>query len=186
MATAPSSDIWRGTSTSNKIITLAYKFGKGEIDGKHLAKLVDDKNITKSERRKIGKLALAEKRQTEKKESLTPRQILRQSVKEKKSKPKLTKDDRRKKYLEDKLDEEREINKAQFETCLGCRKKGHILKFCPESNTKTKLICFNCGSTDHPLRNCTAPKKNNELPFAHCFICKQSGNIEINDLFFLL
>ena len=54
---------------------------------------------------------------------------------------------------------------------------------CPESdflqqdgidiNTK---ICYNCGRTDHTVKNCRKKRKN-ALPFAVCYVCKESGHI---------
>lgn len=130
--------------------------------------------LSKSERRKITRLAGKEKKE------MSERQILRAAVKEKKMMPKLSNEDRRKKYLADKLEQEREDVKAKFTVCLGCRVKGHFLKDCPNAQTlassKTRLICFNCGSADHPLRGCPEPR-GATLPFATCFICKEIGHI---------
>ena len=40
------------------------------------------------------------------------------------------------------------------------------------------MICYNCGSADHPLRECSKPRnKDGSLPYASCFICKGSGHI---------
>ena len=77
-------------------------------------------------------------------EELTERQKLRQEIKAKKSLPKLSAEDRRQKYVGD-VDANREKEREQFVVCLGCRKRGHSLKNCP--NAMEKMICFNCNST---------------------------------------
>ena len=110
--------------------------------------------------------------------SLSGRQLLRLATKEKKMQPKLSKEVRRQKYVEEKLENERDLQKAKHLVCLGCREQGHMLKYCPRENLQSKVICFNCGSNDHPLRSCTHERKGNgELPFASCFVCNGKGHI---------
>lgn len=157
---------------------LARKVQSGELSGHALAEMVNSSEITKAERRKVSKLAkLGE---TE----LSERQKLRIAVKEKKSLPKITKEDRKRKFGKD-LETEREKEEANFTICLGCRKRGHFLKDCPKVTMvpfKTALpgteICFNCGSADHSLKACSKPRDPlGKLQFAICFICKQQGHI---------
>lgn len=158
---------------------LSNQLKTGQISGNDLAKMVESNQITKSERRKITRMANAAKNEKE----LTERQKLRLAVKEKKALPKLTNEDRKRKFQKD-LDSEREKESAKFTICLGCRKRGHFLKDCPkaalvEVNVKESVvICFNCGSGDHSLKNCTKKRSvDGSLPFATCFICKQMGHI---------
>lgn len=151
---------------------LTQRFRAKEIDGAHLARLVSEGELTKSDRRKIT-------RQASKKE-LTPRQLLRLESKAKKHQPKLTAADRHQKYVVEKNDEMREKKMQKGMVCLGCREEGHILKYCTVTQTPQtmkKLICFNCGKYDHALRACQEPQVPGFLPFAECFICKQKGHI---------
>ena len=166
---------------SANISRLTDEFKSGKINGNDLASMVQDGKITKQERRKISKLT--------KQKELTPRQLLRREIKSKKQQPKLSKDDRHKKYVTDKNDTDREMKQSQHMTCLGCRKSGHILKHCPDVNNLKRVVCFNCGEVDHALRHCTKPITPGYLPFAECFICKQKGhiskdcNLNINGLY---
>lgn len=145
----------------------------GEIDGHDLARMVHEGILSKSDRRKITKKQ--SKVKGEKPTELTERQKLRQEIKAKKSLPKLSTEERRKKYVGD-IDATREKEREQFVVCLGCRKRGHSLKNCP--NAAEKNICFNCNSTDHILRNCPeARDPTGYLPFATCFVCKKQGHL---------
>lgn len=160
------------------INALAQRYKDGELTGHDLADMMKKEEITKQERRKIVKTA-----ENLKKNVLSERQRLRLEVKEKKAAPKLTKEDRKRKYQPD-LDSEREKEKSNFVECLGCRKRGHFLKDCPKlfknAGSKNDLageLCFNCGSYEHSLRDCPTPRRPGKLPFASCFICKQSGHI---------
>jgi zinc finger CCHC domain-containing protein 9 len=159
--------------------TLVQKMKSGEITGHTLAALAKEGKLSKSDRRKIVKLS--QKEEVE----LTERQKLRLAVKEKKALPKLSKDDRKRKFGKD-VDEEREKEEANFTICLGCRKRGHFVKDCPKLSIAPKSIleaegpevCFNCGSPDHTLKNCTKPREGRgSLKFANCFICKKVGHI---------
>lgn len=157
---------------------LAYRYQTGSIDGNALAKMVEMNELSKGDRRKIVKMAAAQK----KLDNLTDRQKLRLAVKEKKALPKLTSEDRRLKYQKD-LETDREKEEANFTICLGCRKRGHFLKDCKKApvvplaeECNTTQICYNCGSNDHALRNCPE-KRTGQLKFASCFICKKTGHI---------
>jgi hypothetical protein len=163
---------------------LAVQLRTGEISGNDLKEKVERNEINKNERRKITKLS----KQLGKRDSLTPRQLLRIEVKEKKSLPKVSRDDRKRKYHEE-IERERQQQEANFTVCLGCRKRGHFVKDCPRLSMSSMQdrqqqqqlcgeLCFNCGSFDHTLKNCPVPRKRNgELAFANCFICKQTGHI---------
>ncbi|PFH37465.1 zinc knuckle domain-containing protein [Besnoitia besnoiti] len=83
--------------------------------------------------------------------------------------------------------------------CLRCREKGHVLENCPlatatgpnsaspdaaakEGEAKARPmmsgVCFNCGATDHTLKNCKKKRKpDGSLPFALCFICGAKGHL---------
>eukprot|EP01031_Cornospumella_fuschlensis_P040105 gene40105-48872_t len=155
---------------------LANKLAKNEVDGSHLASLVEKGEITKQERRKITKISKA----IVKESNLTKRQLERRAVKEKKKLPKLTNEDRKRKYHE-MLEEQREQEAAKFTVCLGCRKRGHFLKDCPKAasrNQDASIYCFNCGSHDHTLKNCPEERdRSGRLPFAKCFVCKAQGHL---------
>jgi hypothetical protein len=167
------------TLSEEKIQHLAQQLQEGELDGTALAKMFESGEITKTERRKITKI-----NQKKKKEAanlpveLTERQKLRLAIKEKKSLPKLSKEERKRKFTQD-LNDEREAEKSRHIECLGCRKKGHMLKDCPdaESNKNVAGHCFNCGSTEHALRHCPQPNDGKALKFAKCFICGGVGHI---------
>jgi zinc finger CCHC domain-containing protein 9 len=159
--------------------TLVQKLKSGEITGHTLAMLAKDGKLSKSDRRKIVKLSQKEEKQ------LTERQKLRLAVKEKKALPKLSKDDRKRKFGKD-VETEREKQEANFTICLGCRKRGHFVKDCPRLAIAPKdvlevegpEVCFNCGSADHTLKNCPKPRDGRgSLKYANCFICKKVGHI---------
>jgi hypothetical protein len=177
-------------STLDKVTALTYAkdLNNGILSGDDLKQKVEKNILTNTERRKITKLAKKLKGggATGKEggsEELTERQKLRRIVKEKKMLPKLDKDTRRKKYL----DQMHEKESSKFVTCLGCRKKGHYLKDCPEKPINgviqtgvTSHICYYCGSRDHALRDCSSnpdPYNKTNLPFAKCFICQQTGHL---------
>ena len=52
----------------------------------------------------------------------------------------------------------REKGREQHVVCLGCRKRGHSLKNCP--NVVEKSICFNCNSTGDAEFTTTVPSVN--------------------------
>ena len=144
-----------------------------ELDGQKLACMVENGEISKQLRRKVSKkYAALSKKQSE----LSERQLLRQEVKEKKLQPKKSREEQVKAHRID-LEKSREENKSKSMICLGCRKRGHLIKNCPEA-IKTVGRCFRCGATDHTLKNC--PKKTDSrdvLEYAQCFICNSIGHI---------
>jgi hypothetical protein len=143
------------------------------LDGHALAAMVDRGEISKQVRRKVTKIFKAE---TTKEASLTERQRLRREAKQKKMLPPKTREEQIAKFRKD-LEKEREESKSQNSICLGCRKRGHILKYCPEV-VKDLGMCFNCGSSDHALKDCPVPRpRDGALKFAKCFVCGGSGHI---------
>ncbi|KAF7720726.1 Zinc finger CCHC domain-containing protein 9 [Apophysomyces ossiformis] len=71
----------------------------------------------------------------------------------------------------------RQLQKFKNTICFGCRKKGHAVGDCPEAKQKIQGICYNCGTTEHTLKECKKPRKGNELPYAKCFVCKEVGHL---------
>jgi hypothetical protein len=57
--------------------------------------------------------------------------------------------------------------------CLGCKRKGHVLKDCRKN--KTEEICYRCGATTHSSRDCLM--ETEDYPFAICFNCKKTGHL---------
>jgi len=112
----------------------ALRYKQGDLQGADLAQLEKDGSISKSDRRKIVKLAakLAEAKE------LTQRQKLRLEVKQKKQQPRqrLSYEERKDKFsdLDEKLEERNKMS-SQNVVCLGCRKRGHYLKDCPQAKT---------------------------------------------------
>lgn len=148
---------------------LVESLRNNEIDGFKLAEMVERGEITKQMRRKVTKKAAVVK-------DLSARQKLRLEVKEKKMQPRKTREEQIQKYKKD-VETEREQKQAESAVCLGCRKFGHILKFCPEA-VKDSGFCFNCGSKEHTLKNCTAKRDSRgALKYAKCFVCNGTGHI---------
>ena len=167
-------------AVKEELLKYAKDLQKGELSGNDLKQKVESGMLSKQERRKITRMAkkLAGESQ------LTERQKLRREVREKKMMPKPDKEQRRRKYLEG-IDRRREIESAKFSVCLGCRKRGHILKDCPNkpilSERKGIHICYFCGSKEHSLKNCsTYNGDDRNLPFAKCFICNETGHLSRN------
>lgn len=65
--------------------------------------------------------------------------------------------------------------------CFKCRQPGHRVSDCPQmlqDSSEPIGICFKCGSTEHFSSACTVQtSKDNEFPYAKCFICKQQGHL---------
>ncbi len=123
----------------------------------------------------------------------------RASKKDRGLKPKMTKEERRKKYTDiarKRRDKQNGIRRRKNLVCYNCRQPGHNASECPNNgngflnnnnnnnnNTNdavcTTILCYKCGSTEHALHNC--PKRHrgdrNDLPFATCFVCNQKGHL---------
>ena len=147
-----------------------------------------DSELSKTERRRIAKQAKKLKLQSAKEADMTDRQKQRVESKQKKVLPKLTRDDRKRKYQEELCEAPRMAEQSKKLFCLNCKKKGHILADCPDGKAEgiksssgivsTERICYNCGSYDHALRTCRKPRDpKGKLPFASCFVCKGTGHI---------
>jgi zinc finger CCHC domain-containing protein 9 len=116
------------------------------------------------------------------------------------SKIKMTKEERRSKYTQIARDRKAKVVTRHREsqlTCYNCRKTGHSVHNCPDdaSNNNSKKnkggknndstetggrICYACGSTEHGLAKCpnkNKNSKNDELPFATCFVCQGKGHL---------
>lgn len=65
--------------------------------------------------------------------------------------------------------------------CFKCRQPGHKVSDCPQmlqDSSEAVGICFKCGSTEHFSSAChVQTSKDNEFPYAKCFICKQQGHL---------
>jgi zinc finger CCHC domain-containing protein 9 len=65
--------------------------------------------------------------------------------------------------------------------CLRCRQSGHKMSACPQQSDKPdgERICYKCGATGHSLAYCPDRnlQENEQLPFAKCFICGESGHL---------
>lgn len=146
---------------------LVEKVSSGELTGFQLKKLMDDGQISKSERRKITKMVAKQKTNPTSKKTNTKKAA---------SAPSDSNSDKIEKNIN--ADESHTKNEKNSLICLRCRETGHLMKNCP-LNKKTdgkKVICFNCGSTDHTLKDCKSPR-GSSLPFASCFICNGTGHI---------
>ncbi|OZJ03680.1 hypothetical protein BZG36_03537 [Bifiguratus adelaidae] len=61
--------------------------------------------------------------------------------------------------------------------CFSCRKAGHSVKDCPESQENAG-ICYNCGSLEHSLKECRKQSKSgNRFEYAKCFVCNKMGHL---------
>ncbi|GMH76198.1 hypothetical protein TrST_g9482 [Triparma strigata] len=94
--------------------------------------------------------------------------------------PGMTKSDRKEKYTKKAHEKSAAKNRKKLHkdtVCFQCREKGHAAVDCP-NNDGSKKICFRCGSNDHRLDNCpNGSDRTGSLPFATCFICKETGHL---------
>ena len=71
--------------------------------------------------------------------------------------------------------------------CLGCRRKGHVLRDCPDAGGGSggalggagsfTSSCYNCGSSSHAIHTCPEPKIGTGFGFASCFVCHSTGHL---------
>lgn len=77
--------------------------------------------------------------------------------------------------------EELKFRKQLAKLCFKCRQPGHKVSDCPQvlqDSDEAVGICFKCGSTEHFSSACNVQtSKDNEFPYAKCFICKEQGHI---------
>jgi hypothetical protein len=142
------------------LATFVARYLANDLSGAQLAELEKAGTISKTDRRKIVKLA-----HKPPPKELTARQKLRLEVKEKKAQPrkKLSYDERKEKYSDvDERVKERYDDAASKVVCLGCRKRGHFLKDCPlalsgqfdgsggggDSKRNSKASPFSSGAAD--------------------------------------
>jgi len=99
--------------------------------------------------------------------------------------PRITKEERRAKYVEiarKRRQKQRDQQKNTLTTCFHCRQQGHVVADCPlksKSEIADTSVCYKCGSTEHALSSCPKRKggKPTDLPFASCFMCKKMGHL---------
>lgn len=90
------------------------------------------------------------------------------------SKPKLTKDERRVKYTV--LARKKSAKDRERAICFQCRQRGHTVANCPYKTVAN--CCYKCGSTEHSLARCPKRARDDDsLPFATCFVCKDTGHL---------
>lgn len=106
-------------------------------------------------------------------------------------KKKMTTEERRAKYTalaRQRRDAKLSKERARDITCYNCRRKGHVSRDCPNTNTTTGennvCCCYKCGSVEHTLSTC--PKMQlgggetrslTDLPYATCFVCGEKGHL---------
>eukprot|EP00640_Fibrocapsa_japonica_P003743 CAMPEP_0113937782 /NCGR_PEP_ID=MMETSP1339-20121228/4328_1 /TAXON_ID=94617 /ORGANISM="Fibrocapsa japonica" /LENGTH=295 /DNA_ID=CAMNT_0000940681 /DNA_START=27 /DNA_END=914 /DNA_ORIENTATION=+ /assembly_acc=CAM_ASM_000762 len=166
-----------------------------------------DKSLSKTERRRLAKKAKKNRLHGEGllggKKRFTTKKGKKRGIPAtgpEKVKPKMSKEERREKFTQQARERQKQKQLAGANAkvvCFGCRQKGHALAQCPLAQGTPPAAasasasasghsavqggvgrcCYNCGSTEHTLRQCTAPKKGDGMSFAVCFLCKEKGHI---------
>lgn len=116
-------------------------------------------------------------------------------------KPKMTKEERRTKYTDIAKKRRQKLNgrggggSGKTFVCYNCRLPGHNAAdcpslggggteidgaaICPPVTSGGTVLCYKCGSTEHPLKFC--PKRHrgdrSVLPYATCFVCNEKGHL---------
>ncbi|KAI8389477.1 hypothetical protein BD560DRAFT_419702 [Blakeslea trispora] len=72
--------------------------------------------------------------------------------------PRQRQDNRGKKRSRDFDDEPNRNKRKPGEVCFACRQPGHSVNRCPK-NKEHANICYNCGTTEHRLKDCKKPRK---------------------------
>ena len=86
------------------------------------------------------------------------------------------------KRIQKKILQAEEHKRLLKKQCLNCRKRGHEAKNCPDTELikngidQNVQICYNCGRDNHNLKDCRK-RRSDVLPFAVCFVCKETGHI---------
>jgi zinc finger CCHC domain-containing protein 9 len=96
---------------------------------------------------------------------------------------------RKLKSLNSKIEVKLDKIKLQKVRCFKCKRRGHTVSDCKfqdvvteESSDKNiseekKVMCYNCGASDHNLYSCSTKVNYSDLPFADCFICNKKGHL---------
>lgn len=79
-------------------------------------------------------------------------------------------------------EEELKMRKEEKHLCFKCRQPGHSMANCPQAGEQDSSdICYFCGSAEHRLFECLkwkqSGKKEQNLPYAKCFICGKKGHL---------
>jgi len=159
--------------------------------------MTEDLQIQPTETTELSKTERRRQAKKRKKERLARDRLEQQNlgVKKRKTKPKMTKAERKEKYTQRAIDRRTAKVQKKRESnmiCFHCRKKGHSAMNCPESGSSASVamdskICYKCGSTEHSLAACPKRKKkrkqqvggynDEELPYATCFVCGEMGHL---------
>lgn len=59
--------------------------------------------------------------------------------------------------------------------CVNCKSRGHVIKNCPLLD-KREVYCYSCGSRSHTYKECDKPG----FGFAVCFYCNGTGHLAKN------
>ena len=144
-------------------------------------------NQDKNRKRKVQKKSFYEKCAETRKEKgmiLLPQKIETKIYKLKKALRKKGLDDTEIRIIirKKRREEENKVHKEMKHLCFNCRQPGHSLANCPQAgDEESSDICYFCGSSEHKLSECnkykSSGRKQENLPFAKCFICKKNGHL---------